>query len=191
MVTEVVSTDRPKPAGLTPNFVKRVTHPGRYGDGRGGFGLSLLVKPASNGRLSKSWNQRIRISGQLHDLGLGSYPGVSLAQARNKALDHWQRVKAGEDIMATRNPPPTVAEAFDQEIETRSEGWRTTTTARSWRGYKRHCKPILSKRVSDVTPQDVLSTLKPIWHSITRGSPKNPHRFVRGHGNGHHQRTSH
>ena len=39
-----MSTKRPRT--LSPSFVGDVTEPGRYGDGRGGLGLSLLVRPA-------------------------------------------------------------------------------------------------------------------------------------------------
>ena len=60
---------------LTHNFVRSSTTEGRYGDGRGGLGLSLLVKRAANGRWSKSWSQRIRIGGKLATLGLGVVSG--------------------------------------------------------------------------------------------------------------------
>ena len=36
-----------RPKQLSAAFVKTVKRPGRYGDGRGGHGLSLLVKPTS------------------------------------------------------------------------------------------------------------------------------------------------
>ena len=45
---------------LTRAFVETVKRPGRYGDNRGGHGLSLLVKNTRNGRLSKTWSQRLR-----------------------------------------------------------------------------------------------------------------------------------
>ena len=76
-----------RPATLTARFVETVNVPGRYGDGRGGHGLSLLVKPMlSTGRLSKSWSQRIRIAGKETNIGMGSYPVVTLAEARRAAL---------------------------------------------------------------------------------------------------------
>lgn len=31
----------------------------RYGEGRGGYGLSLLVKERAGGGLAKSWSQRL------------------------------------------------------------------------------------------------------------------------------------
>ena len=57
---------------LSATFVNTVNVPGRYGDGRGGHGLSLLVKPASNGGLSKSWAQRIRLDGKAANVDLGA-----------------------------------------------------------------------------------------------------------------------
>ena len=53
-----------RPKTLSAAFVRTVNQPGRYGDGRGSFGLSLLVKPTLNGRLSKSWSQRLRQDGK-------------------------------------------------------------------------------------------------------------------------------
>ena len=43
-----------RPKRLSATFVQTVNIPGRYGDGRGGLGLSLLVKSASAGGFSKS-----------------------------------------------------------------------------------------------------------------------------------------
>ena len=74
--------DRPKT--LTAAFVRTVNKPGRYGDGRGGYGLSLLVRATRNGRLSKTWSQRLYINGKAAMVGLGSYPIVTLAEARAK-----------------------------------------------------------------------------------------------------------
>ena len=50
---------------LTHALVKSVATEGRYGDGRGGLGLSLLVKRTANGRWSKTWSQRIRVKGKV------------------------------------------------------------------------------------------------------------------------------
>ncbi len=60
----------------------------RYGDGRGGLGLSVLVRPGSRSHLAKRWTQSVRISGKPTSLGLGRYPGVTLALARQRALEN-------------------------------------------------------------------------------------------------------
>ena len=52
-----------RPTKLSATFVAKVKTPGRYGDGRGGYGLSLLVKTTASGRISRSWTQRLRIYG--------------------------------------------------------------------------------------------------------------------------------
>lgn len=54
--------------------------PGRYTDGRG---LALLVKPSG----TRSWVLRYQIDGCRRDLGLGPYPEITLARAREKALE--------------------------------------------------------------------------------------------------------
>ena len=48
LITQVISILR-WPQRLSAFFVKNVNVTGRYGDGRGGHGLSLIVKPMRNG----------------------------------------------------------------------------------------------------------------------------------------------
>ena len=63
------------------------------GDERGGYGLTLCVTP--NG--VKSWSQRIRIKGRYTTIGLGGYPLVTLAEAREAALASALAARAGGD----------------------------------------------------------------------------------------------
>ena len=154
-----------RPAKLSTTYVKDLKTPGRYGDGRGGFGLRLLVKPTSNGRWSKTWSQRIRIGGAIKTLGLGAFPLVTLAKARDKALDNARRVSEGEDIRAPRRKTPTVDEAFEKVIALRSPGWRGKKVPYQWSLSQRYCKPIGSKPISDVTQSEVLNILAPLWHT--------------------------
>ena len=73
-----------RPYRLSARFVATIDQLGRYGDGRGSGGLSLLVKHTARGHLAKSWAQRISVEGRQRNLGLGSWPHVSLAEAREK-----------------------------------------------------------------------------------------------------------
>ena len=67
---------------LTAAFVRTISKPGRYGDGgRGSFGLSLLVRSSG-----KHWQQRYRKNGKYSSRGLGTYPAVTLEQARALAV---------------------------------------------------------------------------------------------------------
>ena len=123
-----------RPARLSATFVKTVNVPGRYGDGRGGHGLSLLVKPMANGRLSKSWSQRIRGGGRMTNIGLGAYPVVSLSQAREPALANRQIVAQGRDPRRRPGGVPSFAEAAGTVIGMHAETWKDGgKSAAQWR----------------------------------------------------------
>ena len=156
-------TERPKQ--LSAAFVKTVKRPGRYGDGRGGYGLSLLVKPTSTDRISKSWAQRLRLNGKPFDLGLGSYPRVPLALARARALENAQVVEQGQDPRVKPSTIPTFADAVDAVITMHSEGWKNPKTAKRWRAtVDTYALPTLGdKLVSEITSSDAMSVLTPIW----------------------------
>ncbi len=66
---------------LTVQGVKNLKEPGKYSDGSG-LGLFLWAKP-NGGRF---WVQRIVINGRRREIGLGGYPVVSLAEAREQEL---------------------------------------------------------------------------------------------------------
>lgn len=146
---------------LTAAFVNSVTRPGRYGDRRGGHGLSLRVKPTQIGGWSKTWSQRVLINGKRNQLGLGSYPVVTLARAREKALKNAQLVERGEDI---RKPIPTVHEAFDIVIAIREQNWTGDNTKWNWLKSKQIFDEIGSVPVSAVKSRQVQDILAGIWH---------------------------
>jgi Arm DNA-binding domain len=65
---------------------------------------------------SKSWVFRFKRDGKAHDMGLGSFPSVSLAEARQKATEARQQRDAGKkdpiaerDAAAARNGSQTHA----------------------------------------------------------------------------------
>ena len=155
---------RRRAARLSATFVKNIAREGRYGDGHGGFGLSLLVEPMKNGRWSKTWSQRLRIKGEPFQPGLGSYPLVSLAMARDQARDNSTRVAQGEDIRQPEKKTPKFAEFFDEVIALRSPRWTNSRTMVWWLTAKECYRPIWNKSVADVTAVDALRPIKPLWH---------------------------
>ena len=60
-----------RPTRLSATFVRSIAEPGRFTDGRGSFGLSLLVKESTSGRMTKSWTQRIKAGERFRYIGLG------------------------------------------------------------------------------------------------------------------------
>ena len=80
---------RGKSKKFTNRFVQTAA-PGFYFDA-GCPTLCLKVRPSG----SRSWVQRISISGKQTMLGLGGYPLTSLVEARDKATDHRRTVRNG------------------------------------------------------------------------------------------------
>lgn len=76
--------------------IKRIASPGMHAVG-GVAGLHLNIKDSG----AKSWILRVKI-GRRMDLGLGAYPEVSLAKAREKAAEARDQLARGIDPRAAR-----------------------------------------------------------------------------------------
>ena len=146
---------------LSAAFV-RTAEPGFYCDGHG---LNLRVDPSG----ARQWVQRLVIRGRPRMLGLGGYPLVSLAEARNVAFANRQRARAGGDPLAEKRHGegvPTVEEAAAEVLAQQRPGWRNAKYALDWpRSLRAYAFPrIGALPVSAVTTADVLAILTPIWH---------------------------
>ena len=155
-----------RPIKLSAAFVRSVNRPGRYGDGRGGHGLSLLVKPTSSGGLSKTFSQRLRINGHPCNIGLGSFPVITLAEAREKALENRRVVAIGRDPRDRSGGIPTFEQAVEKVIAIHEPNWKDgARSAEIWRSSLRdYALPRLGcKPVNKITTSGVLAVLVPIW----------------------------
>ena len=156
-----------RPRMLSATFVRNVNLPGRYGDGRGGLGLSLLVKPASRGGFSKSWSQSVRLAGKPTSIGLGRYPVVTLAMARDRALDNARAIAEGRDPRRrSACTVPTFAEACEAVIAIHAGNWKPgSRTEEGWRATLRdYALPRLGAMpVDKIAGADVMAVLLPIW----------------------------
>ncbi len=147
---------------LTAGKVRALTVPGRYGDGGT---LHLVVSP----RGTKSWVQRITIDGRRRDIGLGGWPVVSLAMARDRAFANRRAVADGGDPLAHKRRPktPTFREASDRALEANRARWRNAKTADNWLAtMAKYVYPVFGdRRVDQIGREDVLRVLTPIWSS--------------------------
>lgn len=148
---------------LAAAFVRSVTTPGKYYDQ---FGLHLRVWPSG----AKQWLQRIAIHGKRRELGLGSYPLYSLAQARDKAMENLRIARDGGDPIAQkrRHASPTFAQAAEKVIAIQRAGWTNGAKSEAqWRqSLTTYVYPTIGDRpVSAIQPRDVLELLVPIWHT--------------------------
>ena len=153
-----------RPKRLSATFCKTVNTPGRYGEKRGGNGLSLLVKRSVNGGVTKSWTQRLRLNGQPIDIGLGRFPVVGLADARALAMENARTVVEGTDPRVKPQLVPTFAQAAEQAIAVLRVGWKNDRTEKIMRD--RLAKFILpyigQRRINTITTADVLVFLVPL-----------------------------
>lgn len=133
---------------------------GRHGDGRG---LFLYVKPT----LARSWVLRYQVQGRRHDLGLGAYPDVTLAMARQKAMDARRMILEGDDPIAKRRQaqPKTFKDAALELIESKRSGWKNAKHAAQWTStLEAYVFPTLGPmQVTKIATADVVGALKPIW----------------------------
>ena len=155
-----------RPLMLSATFVRNVNIPGRYGDGRGGLGLGLLVRPATRGGLNKSWTQSVRSDGRPTSLGLGRYPVVTLGMAREKALENAREIALGHDPRRSARAVPTFAQALETVIAIHAANWKDRKgSEHQWRAtLGTYAFPrIGDKTVDAVTTADVMAVLSPIW----------------------------
>jgi integrase len=134
-----------------------------------GHGLYLQVISATG----KSWCYRYKVHGKTRDCGLGSYPAVPLAMARQKAEEMRQLRAEGKDPIerkrAQRAAEQAAAansisfrQAAEQLIDSKQAGWRNAKHAKQWPStLSTYAYPIIgSKAVGNVNADDVLAVLR-------------------------------
>ena len=147
-------------AGLTATKVKALNDPGYYGDGGGVY---LVIRPSG----TKAWVQRIVIYGRRRDVGIGGFPIVSLARAREKATANRMGAANGRDPLAEKRKAalPTFRVAAEKYINFNHPRWRHWKTPTNWRqSLERYVFPIFGgMRVDRIERGHALAVLEPIW----------------------------
>jgi integrase len=137
-----------------------------------GRGLYLKVQPGG----ARSWLLRYQIASKVHDLGLGSYPEIGLADARGRALTA-RRVKAdGRDPLAARRAEReakrmeearsiTFRDCAERYIAAHNAGWRNPKHAAQWPStLSAYVYPELGDLpVAAIDTGLVVRVLQPIW----------------------------
>ena len=149
---------------LTAAFVRTVNTPKMYNDEH-----DLILRVVRSERkqwISKSWVQRLAIHSRRRDLGLGAYPLMGLADARERALENRRVARVGGDPRAQPcATAPTFEEALDAVLSLKRPAWRSASSGETWRQTMRfYVLPQLGKRgVDAITTRDVLAVLTPLW----------------------------
>lgn len=134
---------------------------GRHSDGGG---LYLNVSPGG----AKSWLFMWVRSGKRREMGMGGYPAVSLAMARARAAESRTLVAEGRDPIAerSRQAEPSFGNCADSFLASLEGSWRNDKHRSQWRmTLTTYCQQIRAKRVSEISTEDVLAVLQPIWRT--------------------------
>ena len=105
--------------------------------------------------------------------GLGSYPAISLSQARKLAAENYVAVKSGAIDLRARSglSAPTLERALDAVIPLRK---MKPETVRDWRSsLERHAGGLMGVHIGLITSADIMSVLTPIWQR-SRAGPQDP-----------------
>jgi len=150
-------------AKLNARFVE-TAKPGKYGDAST-KGLQLVVAPTG----ARKWVLRFMSQGKAREMGLGAFPEVGLADARERALAARKLVKEGVDPIADRQRdrnPPTFGELADEVVAEQSKGFRNDKHKAQWAmTLTVYAAPLRDKPVDKVETSDVHAVLRPIWQT--------------------------
>lgn len=158
---------------LTSLQVQRLNTAGMHGDGAG-----LWLNVTLGG--SKSWIFRFMIDGRERWMGLGSYPDVSLEEARDAAAVARKKVRARTDPIderreqrATDRAARMKAVTFDwcaaQYIESHRGGWKNPKHADQWTNtLAAYASPVIGDLVvSKIDTAHITKILQPSWATTT------------------------
>lgn len=152
-----------KGKALTAATIKNLKEPGFYGDGEG-----LYLKIDATG--AKRWIQRIVIQGKRRDIGLRSLSLVSLAEAREVALENRKLARQGRDPIAEKRSSQSILtfEQASRRIHERdAPTWRNPKHAKQWLStLEAYVFPFFGKKRMDlIGSADVREALDPIWQT--------------------------
>lgn len=165
---------------LTALDVRRLVHPGRGRNVQfpvgGVAGLVLQITPTG----ARTWLLRVMVGGRRREIGLGGFPVIPLAMARDRARAAKDAIRNGIDpveqrkaaraaLVAARRRGLTFAEAVDRYLAAKESGFTNDKHRAQWRStLATYAVPDLGPMtVQDITTQDVQRVLHPIWETKT------------------------
>lgn len=138
-----------------------------------GGGLYLQVQKPGQA----SWLHRYERGGKERQMGLGRYPDVSLAEARQRRDTNRAALARGVDPLDARNGAvPTTAAAgltfkaaAERYIANHRAGWSNPKHAQQWTNtLATYAFPAIGQKPArELTRRDVLAVVAPLWHEKT------------------------
>jgi Arm DNA-binding domain/Phage integrase family len=151
---------------LSTRQVAAVSKPGKHSDGGG-----LYLRIDGRGDAARRhWIFRFAWHGATKEMGLGAYPKVSLAEAR-QARDAAERmVREGQNPVAAREAArnaavakPTFGDAAAALIVSKAHDWKPRHAGYWRRTLEIYAASLWARPVDEIDTEAILSVLKPIW----------------------------
>ena len=160
--------------------VKRLRHTGTGGNASvavgGVAGLLMQITPKGG----RTWLLRVAVGGKRREIGLGGFPDVTLALARERAREAKDKIRRGIDpveerkaakaaLTAAKRRGLTFADATDRYLAAKLDAFKNAKHRQQWANtLETDAKPELGPMlVQQVTVQDVLRVLHPLWADKT------------------------
>jgi integrase len=141
-----------------------------------GNNLFLQVTRGNDGAIYRSWIFRYVLDGRENKMGLGPYPRVKLAEAREEADELYRKIRKGIDPLAEREAEKakrrtskakdiTFKDAAKKWYDAHKSEWSSAKYGKEvWQTLDDYAFPIFGKlRVRDIDTGIVLRVLEPIW----------------------------
>ena len=164
-----------KAAELPPLSINRLKEPGLWAVG-GVAGLYLHV----NARGARSWILRVVVGDKRRDMGLGGYPDIGVADARQKAREARLKIEQGVDpillrkqakseLMALQATDKTFEQAAGEYIKIHADSWSNDKHRKQWEStLAAYAFPVVGKlSLRHIRQEHVLKILEPIWTKKT------------------------
>ena len=158
---------------LTVHQVKNTSNRGMYCDGDG-----LYLQVSASG--AKSWILRFHFDGKYRDMGLGSVKTLSLADARDAALEARKLRSKGINPIEERKKQRASAQreaakavnfqiCVESYVQAHKSSWRSEKHKRQWAAtLEKYAYPIFGDLpVGEIDRALVLKVLNPIWYEKT------------------------
>lgn len=160
---------------LSALVVNRLKLPGNHAVG-GVAGLYLYVNESN----ARSWILRAMVGGKRRHMGLGGFPDVTLAQAREKARQAREVIAQGMDpiserqanksaLLARQSLEKTFRQAVQSYLEVHGDTWKNSKHRAQWNStIETYAHPVMGHLLlRDIGQEQILQVLEPIWKSKT------------------------
>ena len=156
---------------------------GKYHDGKG---LYISITRPGTGK----WSYRYRIDHKSREMGLGTFPEISIVDARQKAEDNRRLVLNKIDPIDDKRKQEVLRKQQNKKFSfianlyisaKKKEEWRNPKSEQQWRNtITNYAVPYLDKKpLIDINTDDIHELLLPIWSSKTETARRLQQRLFR------------